>query len=478
MPPEHPWAAGRAPSTSDSGRHSESGIIAITSVIFFFFPIFISATAIVSDPNRKHLETARTLIAKGDLKQAALTLNKAQKQVPNDPRVFMLAGLMAEKSGNIKGAFEALRRSVSLAPAWGPGLLELALLLARQNQFKEAVETAEKVALIEPQNLQVLAGVVDIAHRAGNTEMAVQHLRRGLEQVPGDTMLRRLLARDLSELSQHEESLALWSTLIEENPADAQSLVGRVQACIAAGKPTDAKKDTETLLQLAPEDSVYQYYETIARGEVPAQQPAELTRPLFDGLAEFYDMHMVRGLKYQLPKQIADKIIARYPDKKLNVLDLGCGTGLLGVCLGRLDGFLIGVDLSHKMIEQAARHNVYDRFHTVNLHDALSNTPDALYQVITALDVFIYAGDITHAIPDAFRILTPGGQLMFSCEATSETGPDLVLLPAGRYAHKRSHVEALCKDAGFDSIEVEESVLRHENHEPVHGFVVVARKPA
>ena len=39
----------------------------------------MSATATVSDPNRKHLEAARTLIAKGDLKQAALTLNKAQK---------------------------------------------------------------------------------------------------------------------------------------------------------------------------------------------------------------------------------------------------------------------------------------------------------------------------------------------------------------------------------------------------------------
>lgn len=438
----------------------------------------MSDTATVSDPNRKHLEAARTLIAKGDLKQAALTLNKAQKQMPNDARVFMLAGLMAEKSGNIKGAFEALRRSVSLAPNWGPGLLELALLLARQNQFGEAVETAERVANLEPSNLQVLAGVIDIAHRAGHTEMAVRHLRRGLELVPGDTMLRRLLARDLSDQGKHEESLALWTELVAENAADPQSLIGRVQACIASEQPSQARANTQALLALAPNDAVYQYYDQLALGETPAQQPAELTRPLFDNMAEFYDMHMVRGLKYQLPKQVADKIIALYPDKKLNVLDLGCGTGLLGVCLGRLDGFLIGVDISKKMVEQAARHNVYDRFHTVNLHDALASTPEALYQVITALDVFIYAGDITRAIPDAFRILTLGGQLVFSCEAASETGPDLVLLPAGRYAHKRSHVEALCKAAGFDTVEVEESVLRYEIDAPVQGFIVVAHKPA
>lgn len=436
----------------------------------------MSATA--TDPNLKHLTKAREQIAQGDLKNAAQTLNKANAQWPQDPRVFMLGGLLAEKAGNVKGAFEALRKSVSLAPDWGPGLLELALLLARQNQFKEAVETAEKVALIEPKNLQVLAGVVDIAHRAGHSEMAIRHLRRGLELVPGDVMLRRLLAADLSGLGQHEESLALWSALVAENPQDPKSLIGRVQACIAAGKPADAEQDTVALLNLAPDDAVYQYYAQLARGETPGQQPAELTRPMFDNMAELYDLHMVRGLKYQLPKQVGDQILARHSEKKINVLDLGCGTGLLGVCLGRLDGALVGVDPSMKMIEQAARHNVYDRFHTVNLHDALRETPDSLYQVIAALDVFIYAGDVTEAIPNALRVLAPGGMMVFSFETAPEQGADLVLQPSGRYAHKRSHVEALCQAAGFATVEVRDTELREENHQPVNGFVVTACKAA
>lgn len=195
-------------------------------------------------------------------------------------------------------------------------------------------------------------------------------------------------------------------------------------------------------------------------------------------MAEFYDLHMVRSLKYQLPKQVGDKILARHPDKKINVLDLGCGTGLLGVCLGRLDGALVGVDPSMKMIEQAARHNVYDRFHTVNLHDALRETPDALYQVIAALDVFIYAGDVAQAIPNAHRVLAAGGMMVFSFETAPDQGADLVLQPSGRYAHKRSHVQALCEAAGFASVAIEDTVLREENHQPVNGFVVTAYKAA
>ena len=431
-----------------------------------------------SDPIRKHLETARAQIGKGELREAAQTLNAAQRIWPGDARIFMLAALMAEKSGNTKGAFEAMRRSVAAAPDWGPGLLELALLLARHNQFKEAVETAEKVAALEPRNLLVLAGVVDIAHRAGYNEMAVRHLRRGLALVPGDLQLSRLLAQDLSMLGQHEEALQLWAALVAANPKDETALLGRVKTLLAAGKPAQAISDTTTLLELAPGDSVYAYYNALAHGVTPAHQPVELNRHLFDGMAEVYDQHTVRGLRYQLPKIVGDKILARYPQKQLNVLDLGCGTGLLGVCLGRIDGFLIGVDVSTKMIEQAARHNVYDRFHTVNLLEALEATPAALYEVITALDVFIYTGDLGETIPNAHRILLPAGDFYFSCETAPEDGPNLVLQASGRYAHKRSHVQALCFQAGFESVDIEDLVLRYEGGAPVRGFVVTARKAA
>lgn len=43
----------------------------------------MSATA--TDPNLKHLTKAREQIAKGDLKNAALTLNKANALWPQDP---------------------------------------------------------------------------------------------------------------------------------------------------------------------------------------------------------------------------------------------------------------------------------------------------------------------------------------------------------------------------------------------------------
>lgn len=432
----------------------------------------------VKDLNLELLNTARNLIVSGDLQKAALTLNAANKQNPSDPRVHMLGGLLAEKSGNVNGAFELLRRAVNMAPGWGPGLLELALLLARQNQFDEAIQVAKKVHAIEPNNAVVLAGVIDIAHRAGALELAIDFLRHGLRLVPNDPQLRLLLATDLTALKQSPEALALWNGLVSEHPDSPDALLGRLQTFLALDQLDQAQQDAAALLALQPDNPVYGYFSEVAHGRTPSQQPPELNAAMFDNMAPTYDRQMVVGSNYRLPELVAEKLLTERPDKKFNVLDLGCGTGLLGAYLGRLDGALVGVETSRKMIDQAHLRNVYDKFHTVNLHDALEATPESLYEVIAALDVFTYAGNLTNAIPDAHRILVPGGQLVLSCESAPEAGADMLLQPTGRFAHRQSHVEALCQSAGFAKVDVEATTLRMDNGQPVPGFVVWATKAA
>ncbi|MFC4927383.1 MULTISPECIES: methyltransferase domain-containing protein [Delftia] len=437
----------------------------------------MSATSIPADINRKHLEMARQQIAKGDLQKAAQTLNKAHRQVPGDARVFMLGGLMAEKAGNIGKAGEAFERCLELAPMWGPGILETALFRARHNEFESAVELAEKVARIEPHNSQVLAGVVDISHRAGHLEMAVRHLRRGLELHKGDPMLRQYLASDLDSLGQKSEAQQLWDELVTEFPEQPAYRLGRVKSHISGGTATSALADILLLQEQFPEDESLAHYASLAKGETPSHQPVAIHMTMFDNMAKQFDKHLVLELGYQLPKLVAQQLIERHPNKDFNLLDLGCGTGLLGACLKPMQGFLIGVDSSLKMIEEAAKHGVYDRFHNVDLLGALQNTPANEYDVLTLLDVLIYVGDAQMVIPNAARILKTGGEFIFSCETAPEEGPDLVLQSSQRYAHKRSHIETLCKQAGF-SVSTEELVLRQEGGEPVQGFVVTATKTA
>lgn len=428
------------------------------------------------DPIRAHLENARTQISQGLLKEAAATLNTAQRLLPNDARVFMLAGLMAEKSGNVQAALEQLKKTVALAPDWAPGILELALLLARQNHFQQALRWADRVMALDAKQPSVIAGAIDIAHRAGDLPAAIRYIKQGLDSIPGNVPLRMLLGRNLRSLQRFEESLQVWETLLQALPQQLDVHYEKVLTLVAAGQPQAALHSCELLVQAAPDNNIYQYYYAIAQGKTPASQPSATYVPVFDNMAEKYDVHMFQTLGYRLPQLVAQKMLQQHPDKKFNVLDLGCGTGLLGVFLGKIDGYLIGVDQSLKMLEQAARHQVYEKFHSVDLKDALANTPENLYEYITALDVFIYVGDLSTSIPNANRILKQGGQFIFSCEKADENGPDLILLPENRYAHKASHIAALCQKSGFSDIGIEELVIRYEAGQPVQGFLVTARK--
>jgi predicted TPR repeat methyltransferase len=440
-------------------------------------PLMTSTATPFPDALAKRLHATQKLITTGRLKDAALKLNKELKAAPGEPRIFLMGMRLAEAAGNPAGAQEAARRAVKAAPDWPVAVTELAFLLARQNEFQEAIGFAERAVQLDGNNPEVLARVIDIAHRAQHYELAIAWLQRSTAISRDNVAIKLLLARDWRLTGKHDKALAIYDQLLESRPSDALALMGRAQTALAIGNLASALIDCEALLALHPDDEEVQFYLELARGKTPKKQPAQMVRSLYDGFAPLFDQHVVAGLKYKLPREVARMIIERYPDRTLNVLDLGCGTGLLGACLGRIQGALVGVDLSQPMIDQATRHGVYDRFHNVDLMDALEATPESLYDVIAALDVFVYAGDMTRAIPDAYRILRSGGHFIFSCEQALEDEADLVLRPTQRYAHKASHIEAMCRAAGFDPVTIEAASLGLENNVPIEGFLVIARKP-
>lgn len=437
----------------------------------------MTVTATTLDPLLPRLKSIDKHIASGQLPKAVKELNAAVKIAPEDPRIYLLGARMAEAAGNPKGAQEAARKAVQVAPNWPVAVTEFAYLLARQNQFKEAIHFAERAVQLDGNNPDVLQRVIDIAHRAQNFELAMAWLQRAAAIAPHSVQVKRLVARDYRLMGKHDRAMTAYNELIEASPVDAEALLGRVQSAQAMGDRAQALQDCEALLALAPGNEEVLFRRELARGNTPLHQPIGLVRALYDGYADLYDQHMVADLKYKLPREVARMIQERHSGRAYNVLDLGCGTGLLGVCLGRIEGALVGVDISAKMIEKAVPHNVYDRIHNVDLLDALQATPESLYEVITALDVFVYVGDLAEAIPNAFRILKDGGQLIFSCERALDDEADLVFRDSQRYAHKASHIESVCRAAGFEQVSIEAVPLRLENNVPVEGYLVVAQKP-
>lgn len=434
---------------------------------------------IPDDAFSQELVRIRGLIGSGKLQDAALALNQAQHKAPRDARLPLLGMRLAMAAGNQEGATQAARRAVALAPDWPVALSELALALTRQDKSDEAMQHARNAMALAPRDPMVIQRALAVVEQtAAATDEAMQWALTGLELQPNDLRYHLVLGDHLARKKEYASALAHFEKVLAAEPQNVTALRGALTCTLDMKDSVAAQSLADQLLALEPEDENVRYFHAVAHGQTPTTQPSAVVSSLFDQYAPTFDVHLVRGLKYKAPERTAQILTELHPDRRFNLLDLGCGTGLLGMFLGRIDGAIVGVDLSLEMIEKATEHGVYARFHNVDLMDALRDTPGDQYEVIASCDVLIYVGDLSEVIPNALRILKPGGHFVFTCEAAQEDEDNLVLRTSQRYAHKRSHVEALCKAAGFASLEVVDiPALRREGGEPLPGFIVVARKP-
>ncbi len=428
----------------------------------------------LNDFVRHGLRNVEALIHKGDLRPAAQTLNVLQRQAPNDWRIHLIAIQLAEAAGNPAAAREAAQRAVTMAPEASTALIEWARVLARDGEHDKALDAARKAAgKVTDDDDLVLSRVVGVANIAGDWDLAKQTLLRVLSVRPNDHNVLRALGYNAINRRALDEGIEWFGRVLADLPEDEVALAGRAWALLEQGKNEAAAADYQTLLRLRPDFPEYVYHCAIARGETPDTQPNLITERIVAGYAQQFDELVVHQLGYYAPRRVAEIIHETWPAKNASILDLGCGTGLLGVYLGPIEGSLVGVDFSQTMLDQAKTRG-YDRLHKCDLRDALRDTPPLQYEVIVACDVFIYVGRLEPHVPDIMRILRPNGMVALTFEQ-SETAP-LDLRRSGRYAHSVDGVTHALEAGGLTDVRIEPITLRHEAGVPIAGFIATARK--
>jgi predicted TPR repeat methyltransferase len=426
------------------------------------------------------LQLVERQIADNELQLAAQGLNALMKSQPHDPRVFLLGSCMARAANNGEEEFQLAVKAHHLAPQWAPASIYLATVLSGVGQSKQALVMAEQAirqAEAPGDKAEVLTKAAAVARQTGDHVKTLRWLRQADELQPNVVAIRYKMAMALTATGDFAGAIDILNQEIAAHPTLAALWSARFTAHVESGQIEQALSDALALVALEPDNETYAFFLAFARGENPSVLPTVLTSHHFDAFAGTFDKHLVVALKYTLPRDVARMIHTWHPDKKVDVLDLGCGTGLLGACMGPMEGVLVGVDLSTEMIRQAHQHGVYNSFHQVNLVDALQATPADLYHVITALDVLVYVGELDSVVQGAFRILLPGGRFVFSCESAPKDSNHFTLQNTFRFRHSQSYVAGLLECAGFVDVVIERRAIRLEGGEPVHGILVTACKP-
>ena len=200
---------------------------------------------------------------------------------------------------------------------------------------------------------------------------------------------------------------------------------------------------------------------------------------LFDQYAPQFEQSLVGKLGYRVPEMldalVSEEMARLGIEGFARALDLGCGTGLMGLQLRAKAAFLEGIDVSAAMIAETARKGIYDSLQKAELVAAL-NARRADADLVTAADVFIYCGALPPVLAALVPALRPGGLVAFSLEA--HDGPEpLFLRPSLRYAHGIAATRDALVVAGLEVLRFESATLRQDRGAPISGMLIVARKP-
>lgn len=132
----------------------------------------------------------------------------------------------------------------------------------------------------------------------------------------------------------------------------------------------------------------------------------------YDNWAESYDSDLLDEYGYTAHILVTAKFSELVKDNNNSVVDMGCGTGLLGIELAQLGYTQIdGVDFSENMLAQAKKLNIYKRLHCLDLTQQ-TNLDSESYDSAICAGLFGAGHLAAKDIREIIRVTKPGGNIV------------------------------------------------------------------
>jgi len=332
---------------------------------------------------------------------------------------------------------------------------------------------------IKPQQsiINDLSARVDVALEQNDYQLAEKILYKILACNNANTnALSKLLALK-SLCKDFNASVKLLRQLLHHEPNNLSWYWVLSDLYYHMGKRLSYIKTLKKIIKLAPEDESAKHLLASVNKEKTNIAPRQYIVDLFNNYAKNFETTLLNDLQYR-----AHMHLAEYIDKTIRVdfsldtvLDLGCGTGLLGQELIKTKTIknLVGIDIAERMLEQCHEKNIYHALHESDMLDYLRDT-NVVADLIVSSDALIYVGNLEPLFACVYQCLRIGGYFGFTIEKRAFGSYSLDL--SGRYRHSIGYIKSLYKKYQFSKIYSQTIDLRLESGNMVQGYLVLLQK--
>ena len=138
---------------------------------------------------------------------------------------------------------------------------------------------------------------------------------------------------------------------------------------------------------------------------------SELAHRWWDAESEFRPLHQINPLRL-------DWIREQTPLQDLQVLDVGCGGGILADAMARAGAHVLGIDLSEKALKVAQLHALEAqtprvKYHEISAEDLAAQRPGE-FDVVTCMEMLEHVPDPASVVRACATLVKPGGWVFFS----------------------------------------------------------------
>ena len=376
-------------------------------------------------------------------------------------------------------AADAFRKALEKQPYFTDARFNLGRALLESGKSEDALAQFEAVLEQTPNNVHALTCKADVLAGKHLPAEAAELYQKALGLNPDYAPAHTGLGRLYRQLEHFDEALACFKRAIELNPDSIEALMYAGETFRKLGQHEAAAAAFRDVLTIDPDNAQAKFHlATVGELETPSKPDPDYVRRLFDEIAGSYD-ESLRNIEYNGPEQLlalAEQHLQEDVAGSMDILDLGCGTGLSGLQFRKLARHMKGVDISPQMVEAAQETGVYDELEVNELLDALVRHQHDT-DLAVAADTFPYIGDLESVFLSVSSVLRPGGLFLF-CVETHEDADDYRLGNTARYSHSNNYIMQLAGRRKLDVLACDRTTYRMESGKPAPGLVVALRKPA